>query len=78
MAIPAQLSRNQNESEHSHHEGPSAAKPQPTNQDNFHHEGTKITKENFSRKGAKTPRKYELSFRPKGEIFLKSLAFHSG
>jgi len=32
----------------------------------------------ISRKGAKTPRKYELSFRPKGEIFLKSLAFRSG
>jgi hypothetical protein len=32
----------------------------------------------ISRKGAQTPRKYELSFRPKGEIFLKSLAFRSG
>jgi hypothetical protein len=29
------------------------AEPQPNNQDNFHHEGTKVTKEDFSRKGAK-------------------------
>ena len=27
----------------SHHEGPSAAEPQP--KDSFHHEGTKVTKE---------------------------------
>ena len=32
---------------------PSAAKPQPNNKDNIHHEGTKLTKEDLSRKGAK-------------------------
>jgi hypothetical protein len=36
-----------------HHEAPSAAKPQLNNKDNFHHEGTKVTKEDLSRKGAK-------------------------
>jgi hypothetical protein len=35
---------------------------------------TKDTKEEFSRKGAKTPRKNGWSFRPEGEIFLISLA----
>jgi hypothetical protein len=37
------------------HEGPSAAEPQP--KDSFHHEGTKVTKEDFSRKGAKDAKK---------------------
>src|SRR4030095_6104984 len=43
---------------------PSAAAPQPNR--------------NVSRKGAKAAKKKALSFRPKGEIFLRSLAFCSG
>jgi hypothetical protein len=35
------------------HRAPSAAKAQPKEKNNFHHEGTKDTKKEFSRKGAK-------------------------
>ena len=35
---------------------PSASQPQPRSRSRFHHEGTKVTKEEFSRKAAKGAR----------------------